>query len=134
MQAESNSTFNMNQLNSENSGGSGTATFTERRLEVILKHKELGQIMLGQGWSASDGTAESDLSDTWLAASSYQGNSAGFFFRDKSGNIASDAANDGTSDSVYYLADSFDGLGRTDRIRYDTPSFGGLTLAMVHRR
>ncbi|OMH31792.1 hypothetical protein [Motiliproteus sp. MSK22-1] len=129
MQVESNSTFNMNQTNSESSSGSGTASFTERRLEVMLTHKDLGKLWLGQGWSASDGTAESDLSGTALAASSFQGHAAGFYFRDAAGNVASDDAGDGTIDSVYYLGDSFDGLSRTDRLRYDTPSFGGFSLA-----
>ena len=39
-------------------------TFTERKMEFYVEHKKFGKLTLGQGDTASNGTAEVDLSGT----------------------------------------------------------------------
>ena len=43
-------------------------SFTERKLEFWVKHKEAGKLSIGQGSTASDGVAEADLSGTGVGA------------------------------------------------------------------
>lgn len=119
VQLESNSTAKVNQLNDEK--GDGTQNFTDRRAEIFVEHALLGKLWLGQGWTASDNTSELDFSDTWLASSAYAGTAAGVLFRDA----------DGTLDTIqlWDLTDDLDGLGRQDRVRYDTPTLGGVSFA-----
>lgn len=119
VQLESNSTAKVNQLNEES--GDGTQSFTDRRAEVYLDHDRYGKLWLGQGWTASDGTSENDLSGTSVASGSYNGGAAGVLFRNADGSLDSTA--------LGKLTSNLDGLGRNDRIRYDTPSLGGFALA-----
>ncbi|WP_027858164.1 porin [Marinobacterium jannaschii] len=119
VQLESNSTASINQNNEES--GDGSQSFSDRRAEVYVRHENLGKLWLGQGWTASDGTAENDLSNTWLASGAYVGGAAGALFRRSDGVL--------DTDKIGSLGANLDGLGRTDRIRYDTPFFGGLGFA-----
>ncbi len=119
VQLESNSTAKVNQLNEES--GDGTQSFTDRRAEIYLDHDRYGKLWLGQGWTASDGTSESDLSGTSVASGSYNGGAAGVLFRNADGSL--------DSTKLSKLTSNLDGLGRNDRIRYDTPSVGGFALA-----
>lgn len=123
VQFESNSTADVSQLTKESGGPvPGTDNFTQRRLEVYLDHKRFGKLWLGQGWTASEGTSEADLSGTALAGYSDTDILAGgTFFRGSNGVLSAIRVKD--------VLTNLDGLGRDDRIRYDTPSFGGLKLA-----
>ncbi|MDP5291884.1 hypothetical protein Q9290_06210 [Oceanimonas sp. CHS3-5] len=119
VQLESNSSFAVSQDDESPSGD----TISDRRLEVYFDHERLGKLWVGKGWTASDNSSEMDLSGTALVGYSSTADIAGGIkFRDDAGDL---------SDST--VGDSFinlDGLGRADRLRYDTPSFGGAKLAV----
>ena len=116
VQMESNSSSDSGIDIGENSDVGGTS-FTERKIEFYVDHKNLGRIWLGQGDTASNSTAEVDLSGTDVVNySSIVDMAGGFSFRDDDDNV------------VAYISDVFnnyDGLSRRDRIRYDTPTFFG---------
>ena len=119
MQVESNSTADVNQ-EKEQAGSS----ITTRRAEVRFKSKKFGTGYRGRGWTASDNSAEVDLSDTWVVTYSGVADMAsGMKFREK-------GTNQLTSFNVFDMFDNLDGLGRDDRIRYDTPNFGGFSGAV----
>jgi hypothetical protein len=113
-----------------NSGGGdnnfGQSNFCERIAEVTLNHKQFGTVSLGQGPTASDGTAEVDLSGTTvvaLAANSTLTNlGAVRFTQDTAGHVVSGV-------QVNSAFNNLDGLSRQDRIRYDTPTIAGFRLS-----
>lgn len=128
VQFESNSTASVNQ--NTGSSGEGPNNFTERRLEVYFADKRFGKLWLGQGWTASEGSSEVDLSGTDLAGySDTPVFAGGQIFRKKGGSLALTDKSDGTALNVKSVFTNMDGLGRNDRIRYDTPSFAGFTAA-----
>jgi len=104
----------------------GQSNFCERIAEVTLNHKQFGTISLGQGPTASDGTAEVDLSGTTvvaLAANSTLTNlGAVRFTQDTAGHVLSGV-------QVNSAFNNLDGLSRQDRIRYDTPTIAGFRLS-----
>lgn len=119
LQLESNSTANVNQENESVSGD----TISERRLEVYFDHQRYGKLWLGQGWTASEDSSEMDLSGTALAGYSSTADIAGGIrFRDSNGILLESTVGD--------TFINLDGLGRRDRLRYDTPSFAGLTWSV----
>ena len=127
-QMESNSSADTNGgagvIDIGDNGDSGNVTFTERKMEFYLEHKNWGRMILGQGDTASNGTAEVDLSGTDVVAySSISDMAGGFSFRDDDDNRILDSANNNTF--IANTFSNFDGLSRRDRIRYDTPTFAG---------
>lgn len=97
-------------------------SFTERKLEVFVRNRNLGTLWLGQGSTASDGVMEVDLSGTGVIASS---GSAGLassieFLTPQGARTRTD---------VGELFSNLDGLGRDDRLRYDTPTISGAMLS-----
>ena len=96
--------------------------FDERKVEAWLDSKKFGRLTIGKGSTASDNTAEQDLSGTDVVAyASIADIAGGLQFREKdsknlSGTTVSNAFND------------FDGLGRQNRIQYNTPRFYGFGL------
>ena len=118
-QMESNSSSKVNLQDDVNSG---KETFTERKLEFWVKHKEAGKLSIGQGSTASDGVSEADLSGTGVISGSGSGGAMGADVRfvDGSGN---------TYDKVDGIFDNLDGRSRKDRLRYDSPSFGGFQFS-----
>ena len=121
VQFESNSTASVNQTSNN---GVGTNTFTNRKLEIYGAGEHFGKINIGQGSTASDGTAEVDFSETAIIAySAIQDMAAGFLFRNsQTGSL--------TSITIGNTYSQLDGLGRNARIRYDTPVLlGGYSLS-----
>ena len=120
VQFESNSTAAINQADNTVVGPNN---FTERKLELTFDSARLGRLSMGQGSTASDGSAESDLSGTALAAYS---NVAAF-----AGGLDFVTAGTGALSGITVGAafTNLDGLSRDDRLRYDTPSFGGFVLS-----
>ena len=116
VQMESNSTADVNQ---NNNGSVGGGSFTERKLEFYLDSKRFGRLAVGQGSTASDNTAEVDLSGvSVIGYSSVADMAGGILFRDKdSGQL--------TNIKVGNVFTNLDGLGREDRVLYDTPTLGG---------
>ena len=111
--------------NDEDNGNlnSGDNFLDERYVELSLDSKRFGKLSLGKGDSASNYSAEVDLSKTDIIAyASIADIAGGMFFRQSSNDSlttvkVSDAFND------------LDGLSRRNRVRYDTPDFYGFTLA-----
>ena len=97
--------------------------FKLRWAEISFAKESYGKFSLGKGDSASNSTAEIDMSGTAVA------------MQDKtlwmaSGTLWYDGSSDILSElEVRDIYNGFDGLSRTDRIRYDTPEFGGFSLA-----
>jgi hypothetical protein len=98
--------------------------FNVRWADVTLASKRYGKIWLGRGDTASNNTAEVDLSKVdVIAYSSIADTAGGMLFRESSG---------GNSLTTVSISDAFknqDGLSRQSRVRYDTPSFWGFHLA-----
>jgi hypothetical protein len=106
-----------NNLDIDDDTDLGDVTFDERKLEFYVGHT-YGRVWLGQGSMASDGTAEVDLSGTDVITSSEIADMAGgVTFRGKDDKNTIIAA-------IGDVFGNFDGLGRRDRVRYDTPKFG----------
>jgi predicted porin len=94
-----------------------------RQVQVIYKGR-IGTIRLGQGSMPLDGAAESDLGGTVVVAKSTIPEANGdYIFR-----TAEDALSSVT------IGDTFDNLdgARRMRLRYDTPEFSGLSLALAY--
>jgi predicted porin len=122
VQFESNSSAN---IKIDGSDPGGVDHFTERKLEIYFDHARYGRIWLGQGDTASNGTSEVDLSGTSVINySGIQDMAGGIQFGGFADPI--DLTNNPSINTVY---SNFDGLSRDDRIRYDTPNFGGFSLA-----
>ncbi|MBI9089610.1 MAG: porin [Desulfobacterium sp.] len=97
--------------------------FTDRILEVFIQCR-FGKLSLGQGQTASDGTTEIDLSGTTVVGSSKTHSLAGgMHFFDDAPNSLSDA-------TVGDAFNNLDGFNRKDRVRYDSPSCKGFSLAV----
>jgi hypothetical protein len=96
--------------------------FDQRFVEIWGESERFGKLSLGKGSAASDNTAEVDLSGTSVVMySSIADPVGGLRFRAKDGNL--------TGVTVGDAFNNFDGLSRKNRLRYDTPDFGGFTLA-----
>jgi len=98
----------------------------ERHIEFQITSKSLGKIYMGQGISGSESTSEVDLSGTGVISLN------GFHELIGGGEIwqrGNAGAGFGTVGGVF---DNMDGLGRRDRIRYDTPKFAGFQVTTSH--
>lgn len=94
-----------------------------RKLELIYSG-DFGAVSAGQGSMATDGSAGADASRTTVVGSVAIPDVAGSFqFRDDAGALSGIEIGD-----VY---DDFDGSRRM-RLRYDTPSFSGFSLAAAY--
>jgi predicted porin len=99
----------------------GESDFNDRKLEAYFV-MPFGKVSIGQGDGAGNGTSEEDLSGTSVIMYSGVNDTAGSInFRD---NDDTPIATIGSTRS------NFDGLSRNDRLRYDTPKFGGATLSV----
>jgi len=117
VELESNSTATVNQ----NNDGDSEFNFAQRRLDVFAEGA-FGRVTLGHGNTASDDASEVDLSGT--AVVSYSGIAdlaGGSLLRLDGGALSTSAIGDAFS--------NFDGQGRRDRIRYDSPTFGGFGIS-----
>ncbi|MGI9304923.1 MAG: porin [Gammaproteobacteria bacterium] len=102
--------------------GGNSDGFVSRYREVWFKGN-WGQVYLGQGDGAANGTSEVDLSGTaYVADYSGQNLDDGLQFA-----LADGSGTRETSNGAVFS--NFDGLSRNDRLRYDTPTWGGLVLS-----
>lgn len=98
--------------------------FDLRWADLTLESKKFGKLWLGKGDSASNSTAEVDLSRTSIIGySSISDTAGGFLFRESDGDQAL------TDITVGNAFNNMDGLSRQNRIRYDTPVFMGFRMA-----
>ncbi len=101
--------------------GVGATSFSQRHMDAYFSHATLGKFSIGQGASASDGIAETDMSGTGIVAySGVADMAAAVKFRPSSTTYGP---------AIGDVSSNMDGLGLDDRIRYDTPTFGGFGLA-----
>ncbi len=109
--------------------------FDQRWVEISLTSKTFGKLSIGKGDAASNTTAEVDLSKTdVIQYASITDMGGGFLFRGKNGAKSFIETGKDTSGKPVYLKvsdafSSFDGLSRQSRLRYDSPSLYGFSLA-----
>lgn len=97
----------------------GNDDFIDNRYQDIYVSGSFGKVALGKGDGASNGSTEADLSGTALSSSSnHQDNWGSYFITGGPDGV--------TWGSIFRMND---GLSRVNRLRYDTPSFSGLSLA-----
>ena len=99
-------------------------SFTERKLELFFYNKRFGKLSFGQGDTASNGTAETDLSGTSVASKSELAALGKEISFTLSGTPGTSSGTD-----VGDMFSNHDGLSRDDRLRYDSPSFSGAKLS-----
>jgi len=117
----SNSTYSLGQRGTADTS-TDAATWGMRKTEVTFAHKAAGKFYIGQGSAAGDGASTNSLG-SWGPSMSAQGaGGAG------SSAFVNSATNALTGITVGSATGQYD-PGRIDRIRYDTPSFGGLKLS-----
>ena len=114
-----------------------TASFTVRQAEAYFQNPAWGGVRLGFGSTATYQTVENDLSGTFTAAyPNVSDMDGGFAFRQRhtalvpsssTAFVSSPAGAYGPAVGAVY--NFFGGLGRDDRIRYDTPAFDGFQFA-----
>jgi predicted porin len=95
-----------------------------RIAEVGVNSKHFGKLSLGQGYTASDNSAEADLSGTnAISKSSVEKMGGGLIFSNAhTGSLAGNPA-------VHDAFSNLDGLSRLSRLRYDTPKFHGFYVS-----
>lgn len=106
----------------------GTSGITIRHADVWFANPTWGKVSLGQGSTATDGTSESSLSGTHVISyvSSAGEMFGGYMFHQDGSASRVTAAADPTVASRLGWAD---GHGRTDRLRYDSPTWHGFSFA-----
>jgi hypothetical protein len=137
MEVRPNSSANIT-LTQNSSQPASAVTPTIRQAEIYGGNPNYGEVRLGFGSTASYLTAEIDLSGTAVASyvqvPDYDG---GFAFRQKGAALVPGGAGgalvmspaNAYGPAVASVFNYFDGLGRDDRIRYDSPVWNGLQLA-----
>jgi len=107
-------------------GNNGTATLDERHIDMQITSKSMGKIYMGQGSTGSESTSEVDLSGTGLVSLNGNHELLG------GANIFQRNGADAGLGTVGTNFSNFDGLGRRDRLRYDTPKFAGFQITGSH--
>jgi type II secretory pathway pseudopilin PulG len=98
--------------------------FEQRWAAVAIESKRFGKLSLGKGFTASYGTASRDLSKTGVISYVTVADTAGgMLFRQKSDDTL-------TNLQVNQAFQSYDGLSRRSRVRYDTPTYNGFRLCI----
>lgn len=96
-----------------------------RKIEISFENESHGKLSIGQGYMASDYSAEVDLSGmTVIAYSKVQATAGGQLFRNASTGAFGPAVN--------AAFNNYDGLGRKVRIRYDTPELAGFVASVSY--
>jgi len=97
--------------------------FDQRKVEATLESKRLGKLYFGKGFTASYGTGTRDLSKTSVISYATVADTAGgmLFRQEDDGSL--------TNIRVVDAFQTFDGLNRRSRVRYDTPTYNGFQLS-----
>lgn len=100
----------------------GNDDFIDNRYQDIYVKGSFGKVSVGKGDGAANGGTEEDLSGTILSSSSnHQDNWGNYIIV-----AGDDPADNVTWDSIFTMND---GISRVNRLRYDTPSFGGVSFS-----
>ncbi len=117
----------------------GDGSGIDQRYQDITFAGSWGKLYVGKGDTAGNGTTEVDYSGTIIAMDpAVDGGFGGSFFLID--NLPAGTAQDpnlngglaGPRASTVFS--SFDGLSRTQRVRYDSPSFGGLKVSVGYNQ
>ena len=106
-------------------GSPDTGVAQDLRKAEVWFSGSWGKLNFGQGDGAGNGTTEHDLSDTWNVA--YSGRTS------FGGSVAWRTTANGTVGGGLTHGDTFsawDAFSRYDRVRYDSPALGPVTLAV----
>lgn len=115
--------FNINSLSSVSQSSQTNSDLDMRVAELFIQTK-IGKISLGKGSTATDNIAYSDFSGTrMLSRATLQDIGGGLLFVNKATNSTSGSPDVG--DTINGL----DGYSRKVRVRYDTPTVAGFSLA-----
>ncbi|CAK8723379.1 MAG: hypothetical protein CDV28_10377 [Candidatus Electronema aureum] len=99
--------------------------FAAELIEMYINTANAGKLSLGQGSTASDASSEVDLSGTDIIGNAGVADlGGGLSFYD----AAVDGYSDLTADAVFHGGISAEGLGKINRVLYETRSFGGFTF------
>jgi hypothetical protein len=98
-----------------------------RKIDFSFEHERYGTFWIGQGSMATDGVAGADLSGTDVIGASSVGDSAGAQIIRYSDPDLLFANNP----QIGQAFSNYDG-GRLARVRYDTPSFNGFSVALAY--
>ena len=109
---------------SDNAAATDHENGADIRHQVIYVKGDMGKVSIGQTDGAANGTAETDLSGTDVVA--YSG--ANEYLLSSIGYVNSDGSDAGLT--VGDETGQFDGLGRHDVVRYDSPALGPVRLAL----
>jgi hypothetical protein len=134
LEIQSNPSNVVNQFDVKSGGNNGsTVTVDERVLEAFIESKTFGKLSFGQGDTASNTTAEQDLSGTAVSSGYSDITTMAGGFRFANNRLANGtfpySTNNTLSPRIKDVFNNLDGLSRQDRLRYDTPSFYGLGAA-----
>lgn len=121
-QLDVNSSMDVSQL----SDSTGSGTFAARKAEWWLTHTNMGTLTLGHGSTASDYSTEKSLSGTHMVSHADVAEYAGGTYLLFAGDTVPTA---GVNPQIKDKFRAMDGLGRADRIRYDSPEFSGFVLS-----
>ncbi|WP_417910697.1 hypothetical protein [Candidatus Electronema sp. PJ] len=110
--------------------------FSEELVEVYFDFKNAGKFSIGQGSMASDGASEIDLSGTDIVGNSgvadigggltFYDTAGGGYGGESGGTLVGEAFKRQCCDLFNRITS--DGLGKRQRVRYDTPTFAGFSL------
>jgi len=120
VQFATNPSASVSQTNQHNVGANN---FQKRHFDLWVAGKRFGEVRLGYGDTASNASAEIDLSGTALIGYSSVSDMAGgqFFFDPQTATLSGTKVGD--------VFNNMDGLSRDDRILYRTPEFYGFKAA-----
>ena len=107
-------------------GNNGGNALDERHFDFQITSKSMGKIYMGTGSTGSESTSEVDLSGTGLVSLNGNHELMG------GANIFQSNGTDAGLGTVGANFSNFDGLGRRDRLRYDTPKFAGFQVTGSH--
>jgi hypothetical protein len=112
-----------NEVSQRDQNNASENNFKRRHFDIFVRSERFGKLSLGYGSTASDNTAEVDLSGTDVVGYSSVGDMAGgqFFFDSDTNSLSNTTISD--------VFANFDGIGRDDRLRYDTPKFYGFMVS-----
>ena len=114
------------QADTEHGSRSGNDLQT-RKAEIQLKHKSFGTVWIGAGDTATNGITEHSFVSYALLPGFYGGVNGGAFRA-----VNTDGSNGTQLRAVNDVIGYQDGLGRSTRIRYDTPVIAGFMASASH--
>lgn len=109
--------------------GGASSRFDVRHLDVIISSKRFGGVRIGRGDSATNGTSERQLApgmNSGRLGGSVHHVIGEFILMDEDDSLQPQAVS-----TVDRFFNSFDGAGRQNRIRYDTPTLFGFKGAVA---